>query len=133
MITVHILMHRDGDRLAIIDEPWWARPYEWVLDRFCPCCSWRGWIVEKLYTEKVGTLRDKFTGKYYSIWSNLQFWTNKFDKTLYELPVESGCQISLAIFSEKKPCWRDDCEYCWEYRDDAMVVKQNSTKGKPTS
>lgn len=123
MKRVAIWYHRDGDRLAVVEVPWWLSAYEWLLHLICPCHGVCSWMFDKL--------GENAQDWYYSRWTNLHRISDKKEKTLYETPIESGCLASQQIWPKNKAaCWRDDCEYCWDLREDAyneMGRTQNAT------
>jgi hypothetical protein len=137
MITVHVIFHKDGDLLSVVDVPRWTNLYDKMLGWICPCCSWRGRLWDKITNfDKYGE-DDKYKGKellyikYFDKWGRIYLWAAKFEKTLYETKVDDACLASQKIFDKKEPCWRDDCEHCWHLREDAYTSGTNSrSKGK---
>ena len=113
MITVHVMFHKDGDHLVIMKEPWWSNIYEWILDRFCPCCGVRGKLFEHL-SERVQAF---WWHKHQSL-SNVIF---NHQEELYKVPIESGCAAHRAIRDKDYTCWRNDCSHCWHQGEDAYT------------
>lgn len=102
MISVRVWSHKDGDHLVVVRIPWWYNIYEWITDRLCPCCSWRGWLIEKL--------PNKLTNPWYNFHTKLYTVLTKHEKELYKLPIPKACVASEAIFG-KVDCYLDTCEY----------------------
>jgi hypothetical protein len=120
MLRVHVWYHKDGDHLAISRIPWWIPSYEWLANRFCPCCGLSG-LIFKLYGNAETGIGAILGEKHYSLWTWLLEPTYKLEKQLYKVPIESGCVASKAIWNRKEACWRDGCENCWDLRGDAFV------------
>lgn len=116
MLKVHVWYHKDGDHLAIVRVPWWTDIYEWLVNRICPCCGVTGFISRLEFVEAF----------VYKIWSRLLCVTHKREVVLYKIPLQNGCVASRAIWNDNSTCFRDDCENCWEARDDAMEVKHDA-------
>lgn len=118
--------HKDGAKLAIIEIPWWVQSYEWIVNKFCPCCGWRGWLLEKL--DRLFRTGEEYsiTGFYFSHWNDLFLWPMKFEKELLVLPIEDGCVTSVALWGLKKNdyCWKDNCSV--HLSEDAMIVKYDN-------
>ena len=108
MIKVAVLFRKDGDQLAVEQVPWWTDIWEWTAYRFCPCCGVAGWLSR---WERVEMF-------FYWLWTQMLKVVHDRTKTLYKAPILSGCAATRAIFDEYATCWRDDCEYCWEDRED---------------
>jgi hypothetical protein len=125
MITVHVIFHKDGDKLAIVKVPWWTNVYEKIISKFCACCSWRGWLWNKVTNFERYDVDEKYKFKewlyvqYFDKFGKVLFWPAKFERVLYEATIDDACQASLKIFKNKHSCFRDDCESCWELREDA--------------
>ena len=115
MLKIHILSHRDGDKLAVVKAPWWSDIYAWLIGLICPCCGLTGWIAKKL----DGRFEKAF-GVYYSTWNSLTGFADKRERTLFEVAIESSCLASRSIFDARHTCWRDQCEHCWSDREDAF-------------
>jgi len=115
VIKVHIMFHKDGDHLVIMKEPWWSDIYEWILNRFCPCCGVSGRLCEKL--------PEWLSDKYFNVWNKFLWLPIKLEKELYKVPVEAGCVAYRAIYGDDFTCWRDDCPHCWHQGDDAYTWK----------
>lgn len=101
MIRVAIAWHKDGDFLTVQKMPWWIDIYEWFVWRLlCPCCGVTGWLSGKWewYGIKTYDLANKTLGV-----------TFKRTKTLYEVPIPSGCEAEKAIYGKHEMCWNDDC------------------------
>ena len=121
MLKVHILSHKDGDRLAVVKAPWWSGIYDWLMNRICPCCGVTGWISAKL----DGKFERAFD-VYHSIWSGLLDFAYTKNQTLFEAAIEASCLASRSIFDANRTCSRDDCEYCWSDREDAFHSSSKS-------
>lgn len=120
MLKVRVWYHRDGDFVAIVNVPWWHDTYEWIADRFCPCCGIRGWISNKSELIGVGI---------YRLWNWLHGLAYKYEKVLYKIPVEHGCVAARAIFDNPEAsCFNDDCEFCWDANGDAFSWKSDDKK-----
>lgn len=101
MKTVHIWHHKDGDHLAIHEEPWWCRLIEYVVGQgLCPCCGFSSYFTR--WSDKLNTL-------HYKVWSAILEIPFKHEKILYEVSIGSGCVASEKIWGNHF-CWRDDCE-----------------------
>lgn len=101
MKTVQVWHHKDGDKLAIIEDPWWMTPYEELVSfLFCPCCGFSGWLSDKV---------DWIYMVFHHVYQYLIEITFKYEKTLLEVPIESGCAASKAIWGKHDFCWLDDC------------------------
>lgn len=113
MIRVAIWSHKDGDHLAVVQTPVWAGMWEWLANRFCPCCGVSGFIARWEPMELV----------LYRFWSWLLKAIYSNEKTLYKVPIRSGCEAYRAIYDPHGTCCDDDCEYCWEDREDSYSEK----------
>lgn len=117
MLKVEVWYHKDGDHLVVAKIPWWTNAYEFLVNRICPCCGISGWISGKSETVEVF---------FYRIWNWLLKPTyDRWHKELYRVPIENGCVASRALWPEREPstCFRDDCENCWDWKDDAYQYK----------
>lgn len=98
MRKVAVTYHISGDSVTIYDKPWWACVLEWMLERVCPCCGWRGKLIR--------------SEKYYMWWGSLLGKVSLETQTdVLTIPIEDGCAASAALFGKDDFCWRDDCEF----------------------
>lgn len=111
MLKVHVMYHRTGDYLVIMEQPWWIDIYEWLVDRICPCCGWSGWLSQRFEPIEVVVFR---------VWNRLLRKTLKWQKERYRVLVSNGCEASFALWPKyKHSCFRDNCDNCWHLQDDA--------------
>jgi hypothetical protein len=108
MIDVAVWYHKDGDHLVIQRIPWWTHIWNWAADRLCPCHGLTGFLSR---WERAETF-------FYWIWTLMLKVSHDRIKVLYQIPVSNACEISRIIFDPKATCFRDECEYCWEDRED---------------
>lgn len=117
MLEVHIKYHKDGDLLVIVESPAWLKIYEFLLHRIEPCCGVMGYLSRF----------DWIGAPIYSLTNRLVRVIFKYQRELFEVPIRSGCEASIALWPKDTICWQDDCEYHpWEDSDDAY----NSTEGR---
>lgn len=117
MKEVQIWSHKDGDHLAVVEVPWWKTPYEWTVNRICPCCGVSGWLSNKSEFISFG---------FYRVWNHLLGITRKYEKELYKVPIDSHCVATQAIYGIHDMCWEDNCPVIdWQGGSDAY----NSVEG----
>lgn len=105
MKQVGVWFHKDGDQLAISEVPWWKTPYEAIVNMLvCPCCGISGWLSGK---SKLAAI------SFFKVWNPLVIFGSKFDKELLQIPIDRGCEVTVALWGLDKHtmCWRDDCPY----------------------
>jgi hypothetical protein len=99
LFSVHVVFHKDGDRLVVCDKPWWSPIYERVVSAlFCPCCGLSG-LFSRM--DWYAVLTDR-------IWDRLLGVSYRREKDVFAVPIESGCVAVVALWGEHD-CWRDEC------------------------
>jgi len=101
MLQVHVLSHKDGDKLAIVRVPWWMPIYEFIWHRFCPCC---GVMSQLSRFEWLGNV-------IYGLSNRTSRVMLKFEPEVYSVPIANSCEASSKLYGSDNLCWKDDCEY----------------------